>query len=420
MSKLNIFYEGKFVGTLSEDEEERLEFIYSDMWINNSDSFSLSLALKVKKKIYGHIDAKSFFENLLPEGEVKKILEKTEHENIQDEFNFLKKYGVDCAGAFVITEAGSIPKILKFKNKEISTDIIYKYLDEKQSLTSAMIYDEGGRFSLAGAQDKFPIIYKKNKMYLPLNGEPTTHILKPHVLYHKDTLDSPYNEYFCMKLAKTVGLNVPKVYLIDGKYPLYLVERFDRHQVDGKTMRIHQQDFCQAQGITSKKKYEDEGGPTIIANYNLIKDNSVVPVKDLQQFLKWLWFNLFIGNHDCHSKNLSFLSSLEGLRLSPFYDLLCTTIYKGLTNKFSYSIGKQFKWFDLKERNIEALAEKLGINFKVLFAEGRDVIAKLSLELNEEISKFEEEFPKVKTAREISKEIYKRVDHLKNNITNLN
>ena len=417
---LNIFYNSKIVGYLSEDNDERLSFFYSKEWLEDDSSFSLSLALSLSSETYGHLITKSFFENLLPEGEVKNILEKSNKKNVSDEFSFLKEYGIDCSGAFVITSLDHVSKVEKFESKQILLDSIYEYLDNKQSLTSVMINEEGGRFSLAGAQDKFPVIYKKNKILLPLNGEPTTHILKPYVRYHKDTMDSPYNEYFCMKLAKEVGLNTPKVILIDGKYPLYLIERFDRDITGSDITRIHQQDFCQAKGITSRKKYEDDGGPTLVENYELIKKYSSLPIKDLSQFLSWFWFNLLIGNNDCHSKNLSFVHTDEGIRLSPFYDLLSTVIYKELTKKFSYSIGGQWKWHDLKLRNFTILSESLGVNVSLIFKSGKEMIKKMEIKLNKEVLTFESKFENIATAKKIEEEINKRIKHIQAKIKELN
>ncbi len=416
---LNVFFDSKIVGFLSEDNDERLSFCYSKEWLADEKSFSLSIALKLSDQTYGHVITKSFFENLLPEGEVKNVLEKTNRKNISDVFRFLKEYGVDCSGAFVITPSEHILPNEKFKNKEITLDSIYNYLKNQQSLTSAMINEQGGRFSLAGAQDKFPVIYKKNKILLPLNGEPTTHILKPSARYHQETKDTPYNEFFCMKLAKAVGLNVPKVFLIEGQYPLYLVERFDRITLATKTTRIHQQDFCQAHGITSRKKYEEDAGPTLAKNYELIKKNSSLPIKDLSQFLRWFWFNLFIGNNDCHSKNLSFLHTEEGIRLSPFYDLLSTSIYKELTNNFSYSIGGKWKWHDLKKRSFLTLALSLGVDASLLFSSGKEMVKKMDSKLKKEVMDFNAKFIEVQTANKIEKEIRKRIKHLQTNIDEL-
>lgn len=420
MSKrLNLFYQNHLVGILSEDLEERLSFKYSDSWLDNEESFAISINLPLSKKAYGHIQAKSFFENLLPEGEVKAAIESLSKENVTDEFHFLKEYGIDCAGAFILSSLESVQKEDRLKSSEIKVKEIYEYLSEKRPLMSAIINEKHGRFSLAGAQDKFPIIYKDKKIFIPLNGEPTNYILKPRVRYHKDTEDTPYNEHFCMQFAKKIGLNVPNTILLEGEFPLYLVERFDRKSLKDKTIRIHQEDFCQAQGITSRKKYEADGGPKLSDNYRLIKSNSVLPLKDLSQFLKWFWFNLLIGNNDCHSKNLSFLYSEKGLRLSPFYDLLCTSIYKDLTSQFSYKVGGQAYWYKLKERNFVRLANELEIKVGLLFKEGKMIIDLASKKMNELVEDFEKKYAGVKTASLIRDEFNKRVDHLTLNVESL-
>ena len=413
---LNVFYDNELVGVLTEDNEERLSFSYSETWLKKEDTFAIPINLPLAKEPYGHIKTKAFFENLLPEGEVKQAIENLTHKNVSDEFHFLKEFGIDCAGAFILSPFDSYKKIKTFKSKELKLEKIYEYLRDKRPLTGTIINEEGGRFSLAGAQDKFPVIYKKKRLYIPLNGEPTTHILKPELRYHKDTGDTPYNEHFCMKLAGLIGLNVPKSNLIEGEFPLYLVERFDRKVTQDKTLRIHQEDFCQAQGLTSRKKYEDDGGPKLFENYKLIKSTSAVPLKDLSQFLKWFWFNLLIGNNDCHSKNLSFLHTDKGIRLSPFYDLLCTSIYKDITSLFSYKIGGQQYWYKLKKRNFDILATELEIKPSVLFKEGLTVINLTSNNISPLVDEFKKKYPGVKTHKLIKDEFYKRVAHLQKNI----
>ncbi len=59
-SHLNLFFEDKHVGVLSEDEEERLSFRYTMKWHESDDSFPISMALKLEDKEYGHIEAKTF------------------------------------------------------------------------------------------------------------------------------------------------------------------------------------------------------------------------------------------------------------------------------------------------------------------------------------------------------------------------
>jgi serine/threonine-protein kinase HipA len=169
-----------------------------------------------------------------------------------------------------------------------------------------------------------------------------------------------------MKLAYAVGLNVPKVDIIEGEYPLFIVERFDRIQVKTMISRIHQQDFCQAQGVTSLKKYESDGGPTFVDNYNLVKANSSAPIPDLNQLLKWLIYNLVIGNNDSHSKNLAFLQTGDGIRIAPFYDMLSTSVYKEIGQNFAFKIGGQNLWFKLKRRTFDKLSAELGLKEDVL------------------------------------------------------
>ena len=414
MKTLNVFYETELVGVLSEDNEERLSFKYSKDWQVNPNSFPLSIALKLTEEAYGHLPAKAFFDNLLPEGSVKEILEEHSKSNIKGEFDFLKIYGEDCAGAFVITPRGEVPKkVDQNLKKEIALETLYSYLKQNKSLTDAIVNKEGGHFSLAGAQDKIPVIIEENKVFIPLGNIPTTDIIKPQVRYFNSTKDSPYNEYFCMKLAGVVGLNVPVVDIIEGEYPLYIIRRFDRIEVDGVVKRIHQQDFCQARGITSAKKYESDGGPTFASSFKLVKDISVAPIPDLNQLLVWFWFNLVIGNNDCHSKNLAFLQTSNGLRLSPFYDLLSTTIYKEITAKFSYGIGRQVHWYKLSDKHLAIHAKEIGISEIAIKNPANKLFKELDKHLGASVQEFESRFTGVKTARIIEKEIKKRMRYFR-------
>ena len=408
MSKLIVCYQKMVVGHLIFNKEERLSFQYDKTWLAFKDRFPLSLALPLEEKIHGHLETKSFFENLLPEGEIKDLLEAHGKSSIKSEFGFLQEFGGDCAGALkVLPEKVKIRKT-KIPRKELKLNVIYKYLNEKKSLTDVILNIEGGKFSLAGAQDKFAVVFEKNKIFLPLDGSPTTHIIKPHVRYFSSTHDTPYNEYLCMKLAGAVGLNVPKVDIIEGEHPLFIVERFDRIITKTGISRIHQQDFCQAQGLTSLKKYESDGGPTFADNYNLVKAYSLAPIPDLNQLLKWLIYNLVIGNNDSHSKNLAFLQTGDGFRIAPFYDLLSTSIYKEIGQNFAFKIGGQNLWFKLNKRLFDKLSSELKLR--------DDVIPRLALKVLNDIEKhtpklfeeFNERFPDVKTGRLLEKEILKR------------
>ncbi|MES5485405.1 HipA domain-containing protein [Bradyrhizobium sp. INPA03-11B] len=62
------------------------------------------------------------------------------------------------------------------------------------------------RMSLAGAQDKLPVVqYPDGDIGLALDGAPTTHILEPASKHFNNAVE---NEAFCLRLAARVKLPV--------------------------------------------------------------------------------------------------------------------------------------------------------------------------------------------------------------------
>ena len=51
-----------------------------------------------------------------------------------------------------------------------------------------------------------------------------------------------------------------------------LIERYDRILgSDGNRERLHQEDFCQALGVVSEMKYQNEGGPKLAQCFDLVR-----------------------------------------------------------------------------------------------------------------------------------------------------
>ncbi|MFN7364578.1 MAG: HipA domain-containing protein, partial [Alphaproteobacteria bacterium] len=80
---------------------------------------------------------------------------------------------------------------------------ILSHLDKHPMLAG----EEGIRMSGAGAQDKLMIAFVGNNIASPTENTPSTHIIKPQI---KGIEFSVQNEFFCMRLAKKVGLSVPE------------------------------------------------------------------------------------------------------------------------------------------------------------------------------------------------------------------
>ena len=361
MKTLFIYFEDKKVGLLQVDEEGVYSFRYEKNWLTSSESFPLSLSLPLSNEVFGNKLTLSFFENLLPEGDIRLQIEK--NRGIHGTYNFLKNFGKDCAGAVTTLQHEIESADLKIDYTELLVSEIDKAINEKRSVSDLISSIDPGYLSIAGAQDKFVCVFKDNKFYLPQAMTPTTHIVKIPI-QRSGIRQSVYNEYYCMSLAKSVGFNVPHFFIFTGSnHPLFVIERYDRIiDSNGAVKRIHQQDFCQAMGLMSGSKYEIEGGPSIKDNYQLIQDNVSIQKRfdNLNSYLDWISFNLVIGNNDSHSKNISLLMS-RGVELAPFYDMLCTEVYPNLTKRFSFLVGGRNEIDKIGKNQFEELNQQLGL-----------------------------------------------------------
>ena len=250
----------------------------------------------------------------------------------------LDRIGGECAGAVSLLPEGVAPTDTTNARHWKPTEPELQELIAELPNRPLMAGTEGLRLSLAGAQDKVPIIVHSQSVYLPLGDTPSTHILKPE----PDRFPGlAANEYFCMTLAQAVGMNAPNTeYRLVGRKPCLLVQRFDRVTDEtGRTTRLHQEDFCQALGFPPERKYQAEGGPTLGDCIALLRDWSTTPVLDIPGFVNALIFNVLIGNADAHGKNYSLWYSHGNRRLAPTYDLVCTLVWPQLSRNLAMKIG---------------------------------------------------------------------------------
>ncbi|MGL1892885.1 MAG: type II toxin-antitoxin system HipA family toxin [Spirochaetaceae bacterium] len=421
MSILYVFYKNSIVGILTNNDDATLSFVYDSNWILSNESFSLSPVLDLKRtEPFNNKECLSYFENLIPEGLVKERLEKLLGKSVETGYKFLEEYGVDCAGAFIISPNKTLSiKVEKDNYKQLDLKELSKAYKNNENLMAHVIKYHNGRFSLAGAQDKIPVVYNEGSIYIPINGAPTTHILKPPHM-NKTVKDSVYNEYFCMKLAQSCGLNVSEVDIISGEIPFYLIERYDREIIsEDEVARLHQVDFCQVQNCLVSEKYESNSGPNLKDNYNAIQTYSSNVIEDVKEYMNWICFNLLIGNNDSHSKNISFLYVNGKMILSPFYDILCTSIYKEYISNFAYEMNKNNHWFEWNNDHFKAELCGWGLdkNSDILIESFIKMSSKLEEVLDDEVINFKSRFPDIKAAGRIKAEINKRIKSFSKRIT---
>lgn len=401
-NSLYVFYDSKPVGKIYLDHEDQFCFEYSKEWLTNQSSFPLSHSLPLQNITYLD-DAQNFFANLLPEGKLRKLIASRLGLSLENDYSMLKALGEDCAGAFEIFSDINLKKRTQPRYFPITLGEITKTYKE-QPIFYLGIKNENIRLSLAGAQDKVPILYEKNRVFLPENGAPSSHILK---FPSRDYAYLTENEYLISQLAQDCGLNVmPSSILYQGDFAGLLFERYDRSYEEKKLKRLHQEDFCQALGISHKNKYEEEGGPSFVRSFDLTQSESVHVIEDIEQLLKWLFFNICVGNCDNHGKNLSLLMTEPNRwRLSPFYDLLCTKVYPTLSKKQAMSIGGCFDGANLSTKQWQQLLKEVNYSYNKFVKDiCLPIVDTIQLALPENLKQFEGR-PAYNFMKVISKEV---------------
>lgn len=363
--RLEVFFNDSLVGYLEQDKHGELRFAYTQHWLNQKDTFPISYSLPLREEPYTRKECQAFFGGILPEESQRRIIARNLGISVNNDFSLLTKIGGECAGALSFIQPGEkrspvLNNYHPLKPNELAG--ILKELPQRPLLAG----EEGVRISLAGVQDKVAVyLDEEGHIAIPLDASPSTHILKPDFGHYQGVAQ---NEAFCMSLAKEIGLNVAKVEIERIENIDYLlVKRYDRvrlDQPDGSTLikRYHQEDFCQALGIRSQDKYQNEGGPSLKQCFDLVRKASSNAVIDLIQLLRIVGFNYLIGNCDAHGKNFSLLYS-EKTRLSPFYDLLSTVYYEELSKNMAMKFGGEYSITRIGSKEVERLA--LDIGFKV-------------------------------------------------------
>lgn len=359
---LNVYLRGDKIGRLRLDAERRFVFAYDQAWLGNAAAVPLSLHLPLQAEPFADPKARPFFANLLPESDLRRALARKLGLSEQNDFALLEAVGGECAGAVSLLP-DDMPLLNTGRYRVLNDDDLNALVDElpKRPMLAG---EQGIRLSLAGAQNKLPVHFDGQRISVPIGNAPSSHILKPPIDQYAHTVE---NEYFCMRLAQRVGLSVPSVTLLHKRKNLYLIERYDRKHVSENAIeRVHQEDFCQALGISPDQKYEKEGGPSISQCFALLRDYSVFPVPDMRACLDWVLFNYLIGNADAHAKNISLLLMQGGPHLAPFYDLMCTAIYPDLTDKLAMKIGGEDRPDWIIERRWRTFADDVGVGYKLV------------------------------------------------------
>ena len=260
-----------------------------------------------------------YFDNLLPEEGQRILLADDAGVEAADAFGLLAWYGAESAGSLTLLPPDAAPHAAE-PLRPLPEDALEARI--RRLPKAPLTHDAVKHMSLAGAQHKLPVVLQGGALFEPAGATPSTHILKPdHPA--EDYPHSVINEWFVMRLAKRLGLDIPNVHRLYVPSPAYVIDRFDRIPDARGWKRQHVIDACQLLGMDRSFKYTQGSMESLARLANACRSPAVARTR----LFAWLVFNVLVGNSDAHLKNLSFLVSHEGIQMAPFYDLLTVAVY---------------------------------------------------------------------------------------------
>jgi serine/threonine-protein kinase HipA len=359
MVNLPVYFEQRLVGRIDVDKNGP-GFTYDHDWVALRGSFPISLTMPLKTDRIASDVFLPWAANLLPESEQLRTLGQLFGLSPSDVIGLLSQIGGDTAGALSIGQPGRTATV-QWRSVETPAELegLIEGLPHKPFLAG----DEGISMSLAGAQTKLAVaVDETGRISIPMNGSPSTHILKPDV---PRLCGCIYNEAFCLTLARRINLLTPHVTTgRAGERTYLLVERYDRRYQGGRWRRLHQEDYCQALGRPPSAKYESNktgiGGPTLKEMFALTRRH--MSPTEILRLLDMVIFNVLACNTDAHAKNYSIMIRGNSILLAPAYDVLCGDVWEHVTKNLVHKIGDTDRSGQLEASHWRQFARECGLN----------------------------------------------------------
>lgn len=357
-NRLSVWWGGRVTGCLYLGPDGDMQFAYDPAWLAAKKAPALSFSLPKQAEPFKRRACLPFFGGILPEEGQRTAIARALGVSADNEFRLLEHLGGEVAGALTLLPEGEVPPSPSDAAPRLLDEASLIQLLDHLPMRPMLAGEDGLRLSLAGAQSKLPVLLIDGQIALPAPGQPTSHILKPPITRFPGTSE---NEYFCMSLARAIGLDVAPVEMrVVADRSFLLISRYDRTiGPAGEVTRLHQEDFAQALGVPSHRKYASEGGPNFTDCFALLRRAATRPPRDILRLLDAAIFNLIIGNADAHAKNFSLLHLGGAITFAPLYDLLSTVLYPDLSPGLAMKIGGKSVLADIAPRHWDRFASDI-------------------------------------------------------------
>ena len=372
-----IWFDDLAVGQVDVAADGSLSLRYEDRWLQTAGAFPLSVTMPLRAEPYPSDVLSPWLANLLPEEEQLQVLTRSLGLDQADVLAVLAEIGGDTAGALsfgAATERAlwAYTPLTRFYNTADPRLALERHFEDL-GRRPFLVGEEGVRQSLAGGQKKSalavlapdgaPVLrlpHDGDVLAIPLNGAPSTLIVKP------DNPNLPgitENEVWCLRMAQAIGIEAAQATILQSsKRTAIGVQRYDRRVGrSGLLLRLHQEDFAQANGLPPGRKYERGTLPGLDLK-TLLETGRHVSASDALALLDQVIFNILVANTDAHAKNYSLILPVGAApRLAPLYDVSTVLSWPHVVKTYAQFIdGKKRNPDMVAGRHWEAIAREIG------------------------------------------------------------
>ncbi|MEC4184782.1 HipA domain-containing protein [Adlercreutzia sp. R21] len=344
----------------------------------------LSTALCVREEPFDALKAFSWFSGLLPEDARLDELQRFYGVAEGDYFGLLAQIGWECAGAVEVVPPEDWTLVQASQERLSEKRLTPEELAARLAALPSHPFDDASslRVSLGGFQEKLCVIARAedwvaaepghsalSSVALPLDGAPSTHILKPQPQGRLAGLVEA--EAWGMEVARHATETAGSALLdLPDAPPTLLVERFDRMETEEGLVRLHQEDCAQALGIEPGRKYAatatlTKSDPTYKGIAELLVRYAVDSLEERKRLLRHLFVNTVLGNTDAHAKNYALLHEGDTIRLAPLYDVVPALEVTPNVLFMGLRIDGRIRIDRIERENVEAEARSWGLPARV-------------------------------------------------------
>ena len=358
------------VGTLTSEDGTEAVFRYDSDYLSRSRIRPISLSLPLREEPFTPAETRRYFEGLLPEGFTRRSVAQWMHTAENDYLGILHGLGRECLGAVRISEA---KELFCASYDKLGLEDVRRLAGEGAVKSAELVVD--AHLSLTGASGKVGLYYDRgnDEWYLPRGTAPSTHIVKQS---HVRLGGIVVNEQLALLAAQNCGLKTSSGFIINvgagnDAEILLASERYDRIFTDTPAvtdglpvpLRLHQEDFAQAMGISSAEKYEQPGQGYMAKMFRLLREYAQKPIEDMLGLWDTIVFHWLIGNTDGHLKNFSLLYApdMGGISLAPAYDIVSTAVYPSCTRGMAFAIGGGRTLDEITRGSFRLAAHEVGL-----------------------------------------------------------